>query len=182
MNGLAALGVLFLAVGECFSWWRWKTSNVWFIVSFSTNLVTTASPLARNVDVDSPLVEVENVKTDDPAHRWMLVPDGDGRMHLIDFNSYQTEPAPFFNADNDVLLILFTQRNRNSGQRLTFDANAIRNTAFNSGAPTRFVIHGWNNDGNSAVNTQITDGYLNRGDFNVVSDSWAETEMRHKSN
>lgn len=111
----------------------------------------------------------EDVKVDDPKHRWAMIPDGDGKMHLIDLNPYHVDIEPFFNADNDVIFSLFTQRNPTSGQRLTMDANAIRNTNWNAGANTRFVIHGWNNDGNSAVNTQIRSAYLQRGDFNVVS-------------
>lgn len=84
-------------------------------------------------------------------------------------NTYQAGVAPLFNAENDVFFMLYTQRNPTSGQRLTFNADAIRNTQFNSGAPTRFIIHGWNNDHQSDVNTQITGAYVQRGDFNVVS-------------
>lgn len=98
-----------------------------------------------------------------------MIPDGDGKVHLIDLNPYHVELAPFFNAENDVFFMLYTQRNRDNGQRLSLNADAIRNTQFNSGAETRFIIHGWNNDGNSPVNTQIKSAYLDRGDFNVVS-------------
>jgi pancreatic triacylglycerol lipase len=128
-----------------------------------------ASPISRDVEEFVPQYE-GNVDVNDPRHRWTLIPDGSGKMHLIDLNPYEGEAIePMFNAQNDVFFLLFTPRNPTSGQRLsTNDANAIRNTQWNSGAPTRFVIHGWNNDAKSAVNTQITAAYVARGNFNVV--------------
>lgn len=142
----------------------------------------TASPITFDQNDElSPLKELkEEVIVDDPKHRWSLIPDGSGRMHLIDFNSYETETVePRFNAQNDVFFLLFTRRNPTSGQRLsTNDANAIRNTQWNSKVPTRFVIHGWNNDNTAAVNTQITAGYINRGDFNVVSFKNVEKKVK----
>lgn len=36
----------------------------------------------------------------------------------------------------------------------------------------RFIIHGWNNNGGSAVNTRIRTAYLNRGAFNVIVVDW----------
>lgn len=129
-----------------------------------------ASPINQNVDEISPLVEVQaSVNKEDPKHRWTLVPDGSGKMHLVDLNPYEVEIAPMFNADNDVFFLLFTPRNPTVGQRITFNVNGIRNSQFNSGAPTRFIIHGWNNDNDSPVNRLITAAYLRRGEFNVVS-------------
>ena len=131
-----------------------------------------ATPIARIADDISPLVEInDDVQLNDPRHRWSLIPDGDGKMHLLDVNTYQTEPEaiqPSWNADNDVFFVLCTHRNR-GGARVNIDANQIRNNGFNAGAPVRFIIHGWNNNQGSDVNTNIRDAYLNRGDFNVVS-------------
>jgi hypothetical protein len=99
-----------------------------------------------------------------------MVPDGNSRMHLVDLETYKVdESEPFFNADSDVFFMLFTQQNPTSGQRLDFNVDSIRTSDFNPSSPTRFVIHGWNNEYTSDVNLQISSGYLNRGDFNVVS-------------
>lgn len=103
-------------------------------------------------------------------HRWVMVPDGDYKMHLVDLNTYEPSDAePFFNAANDVFFVLRSKRNPTNGERIPFNADAIRNTEFNPSLPTRFVIHGWNNEHTSDVNVQISAGYLNRGEFNVVS-------------
>ena len=102
-----------------------------------------------------------------------MVPDNEGRMHLIDLQPVELEPEPFFNADRDVFFLLFTRRNPLVGQRIGFDAAAIRNTNWNTAAPgTRFIIHGFNNDNQSPVSTMITAAYLRRSDFNVVVVDW----------
>lgn len=102
-------------------------------------------------------------------HRWALVPDNEGRMHLMDLNPIEVEVEPAFNADNDVFFVLFTRRNPTSGQRLSFNAAAIRNTNWNSAAGgTRFIVHGFNNNHQSPVNVDITRAFLARADHNVV--------------
>lgn len=95
---------------------------------FAIDKAISASPIQKNEEI-VPLME-EEVQVEDPRHRWAMIPDGSGKMHLIDLNPYQSEAIePSFNAQNDVFFLLFTPRNPTSGQRLTTnDANAIRNT------------------------------------------------------
>ncbi|CAO1437164.1 unnamed protein product [Diamesa hyperborea] len=91
----------------------------------------------------------------------------------LDLNPVEVVVEPFFNADNDVFFLLFTRRNPLVGQKIGFDAAAIRNTNWNTAAPgTRFIIHGFNNDNRSPVNTMITAAYLRRNDMNVVVVDW----------
>lgn len=102
-------------------------------------------------------------------HRWALVPDNEGRMHLMDMNPIEAEPEPSFNPDVDVFFVLFTRRNPTAGQRLSFNAANIRSTNWNSNAGgTRFIIHGFNNNHRSPVNVDITRAFLARADHNVV--------------
>lgn len=120
-----------------------------------------------------PISESVIAPHEDVQHRWSLVPDNEGRMHLVDLNPVEVVAEPFFNADNDVFFLLFTRRNPLVGQRIGFDAAAIRNTNWNINAPgTRFIIHGFNNDNRSPVNTMITAAYLRRNDMNVVVVDW----------
>ena len=127
-----------------------------------------ASPLTNRKSVDDSEVEVDVMN---PNHRWTLVPDADGRMHLMDLNPIEVQIEPMFNAVNEVFFVLFTRNNRN-GVRIGMDINGIRSTTYNSAHPTRFIIHGWNNDQNAAVNKLITEAYLTRGDFNVIVVDW----------
>ncbi|CRK89208.1 CLUMA_CG002968, isoform A [Clunio marinus] len=111
----------------------------------------------------------------EPKHRWTLIPDGDGRMHLMDLNPIEPiEPVePSFNADNDVFFVLFTRRNPTAGQRLARTTASINGSQWRSTAGgTRFIIHGWNNNPLSPVNTMITQAYLAAADHNVVRVDW----------
>lgn len=109
-------------------------------------------------------------------HRWTLVPDSDGRMHLMDLNPVDAdmvEIEPMFTPETDTAFLLFTRNNRNAAQRLTRDANAIRASNFNVNWPVRLLIHGFNSGPSSGVNTATTTSYLNRGDFNVIVVDWS---------
>uniref|UniRef100_A0A453Z0M3 Lipase domain-containing protein n=1 Tax=Anopheles gambiae TaxID=7165 RepID=A0A453Z0M3_ANOGA len=107
---------------------------------------------------------------------WQLVPDGDGRLHLVNTDPFnlgsQDEPAPLFNADTDTIFLLFTRNNRNSGHRITPGNAGTLGPHWNGGRQTRFIIHGWNNNGGSEVNVAIRNAYLDRADINVIVVDW----------
>ncbi|ETN66991.1 lipase [Anopheles darlingi] len=110
------------------------------------------------------------------ADQWTLVPDGDGRLHLVNLNPYnidETVPEPHFTAATDTIFRLYTRSNRNTPQVIGLgDAGSLSASSFNAGHPTRFIIHGWNNDGFSEVNMILRDAWLDRGDFNVITVDW----------
>jgi pimeloyl-ACP methyl ester carboxylesterase len=111
----------------------------------------------------------------DESPEWSLVPDGNGNFHYIDAKAQynEPEPEPFFNAPNDVIFRLFTRRNPTAPQTITFNnAGSLTGSQFNAAHPTRFIIHGWNNDGGSPINTQIRTAYINRAEFNVITVDW----------
>lgn len=63
--------------------------------------------------------------------------------------------------------MLFTRNNPTNGQQLT-TVDSIRNSNFNSAAPVRVLIHGWNSGLSSGVNTAPTNSYLQLGNFNII--------------
>lgn len=101
-----------------------------------------------------------------------MVPDHNGRMHIIDVNSIEIEPEPQFNAETDTIFLLFTRRNRNSGHRITFDMNTVRNSNWTANNDVRFVIHGWNQNQNAGLNTYMRNSFLDRANHNVVVVDW----------
>ncbi|EAT41287.1 AAEL007044-PA [Aedes aegypti] len=108
---------------------------------------------------------------------WSLVPDGNGHLHLVNTDPYnlagQEEPEAYFNADTQTIFRLFTRANRNTNGHVIQLGNAGSLGSFwNGGRQTRLIIHGWNNNGGSPVNTQIRNAYLDRGDFNVITVDW----------
>uniref|UniRef100_A0A0E4C745 Lipase domain-containing protein n=4 Tax=gambiae species complex TaxID=44542 RepID=A0A0E4C745_ANOGA len=107
---------------------------------------------------------------------WMLIPDGNGRLHLANLNPYnmdETVPEPHFTAATDTIFRLYTRSNRDTPQVVGLnDAGSLSGSNFNAAHPTRFIIHGWNNDGFSEVNMILKDAWLDRGDFNVFTVDW----------
>lgn len=113
---------------------------------------------------------IEQVRRDEYQPRFAMVPDTDGRMFLADLRAEAVEPS--FNADNDVFFLLFTRQNPTAGQRIGLDTSAIAGSNFAASRPTRFIVHGWNNNGGSQVNVEITSAYLRQGDYNVIVVDW----------
>lgn len=110
---------------------------------------------------------------DDKDHRWSLVPDSQGRMHLYDTMPIEVEPEPIFDPLNDIIFLLFTRLNPIEGQRITFDMNTIRNSNWNEKNDVRFIIHGWNSDQNTAMNIFMRREFLEKEDLNVVVVDWS---------
>lgn len=99
--------------------------------------------------------------------RWNLIPDEEGKLHVIDVNPIEDVVEPAFTPETDTRFVLFTRNNPTSGQVLT-TPDSIRNSHFNPSAPVRVLIHGWNSGLSSGVNTRPTESYLQLGNFNVI--------------
>lgn len=94
-------------------------------------------------------------------------------MVLTDLHNIQLEPEAFFNPETDVPLLLFTRSNPTTPQFLTLNPGTVAASNFNPNHNTKFLIHGWNSNGQDGFNVQATAAYLARGDFNVICVDWA---------
>ncbi|XP_058126421.1 pancreatic triacylglycerol lipase-like [Anopheles ziemanni] len=110
------------------------------------------------------------------SDKWMLIPDGNGRLHLANLNPYnidETVPEPHFTAGTDTIFRLYTRANRDTPQVVQLgQAPTLSASNFNPANPTRFIIHGWNNNGFSEVNMMLKDAWLTRDEFNVFTVDW----------
>jgi pancreatic triacylglycerol lipase len=89
-------------------------------------------------------------------------------VHLVDLNPFETSVEPLFNAESDVIFLLYTRQNPTVGQRINLrDLNSLRNSNFNAAHPTRITIHGWRGGPNSTVNRHVNFQYFLIGDYNV---------------
>ncbi|KAL1402669.1 hypothetical protein pipiens_005990 [Culex pipiens pipiens] len=134
--------------------------NSVLVIVFGLLTVATAAPLDQ-LDQD----------------KWSLVPDSNGHLHLVNLNPYsvpdQLEPEKLFIPAQDTIFRLYTRSNPLAPQVLVLNnADSISASDFNPSLQTRFIIHGWNNDGFSEVNTILTNAWLTRGDFNVITVDW----------
>lgn len=104
---------------------------------------------------------------------WNIVPDGNGDLHLIHRSElFDPEIEGRFDATADVIFLLRTQANRDGERIILGDSGSLSSSNFNPSIPTRFVIHGWNNEASSDVNQYITNAYLDVGAFNVIVVDW----------
>lgn len=63
--------------------------------------------------------------------------------------------------------------NRNNHQILVNgDINSVRNSNYRANRPTKVIVHGWNSNGNSGVNTYARDAFLAVQDCNVIVVDW----------
>lgn len=72
-----------------------------------------------------------------------MVPDTDGKMHLVDIHSVDMEAEPAFNAPTDVIFRLWTRQNSASGQIVGLNNNGQLDASnYVASRQTRFHVHG----------------------------------------
>ncbi|CAK1544575.1 unnamed protein product [Leptosia nina] len=106
--------------------------------------------------------------------RYIWMPDGEGVPHLVDL--HQPADEAFLNSrnGNNNQYWLFTRQNRNNRQNLqNGNANSVRNSNYRGNRPTKFIVHGWRNNGNSPMNPLIKDAFLAVMDCNVIVVDWS---------
>lgn len=125
---------------------------------------------------EHPELKPKETEQNGTSARWVMIPDLEEKvMRLVDLDAHmknlsQNELNRRFNAENDIDYKLYTRNHRMIGENLNFNADHIRSkTSFNPNNPTRVIIHGWINHYGSPINRRITEAYLDRGDFNIVS-------------
>lgn len=103
---------------------------------------------------------------------WHLVPDADGKMHLVDIGGVDSPVEPLFNAFTDVVFRLFTRSNRDAGQAITIYNDAqLAASNFNPTHRTQFQLHGWN--GGGAGTGRTTAGHLlDQIECNFIGVDW----------
>lgn len=71
-------------------------------------------------------------------HDWQLIPNSEGKMHLVDISNYDAGIEPAFNAWTDVIFTLFTRNNQVVGDDIQLNNIAqLFASNFNPFHPTR---------------------------------------------
>lgn len=82
-----------------------------------------------------------------------------------------------FDRLNDVAFRLHTKANKVRGESIVLDDGGASLSAsnFNAANPTRFIVHGWSQNGSSEVNKVILEAYHKRkDDFNLIVVDWGK--------
>ncbi|XP_037036484.1 phospholipase A1 member A-like isoform X2 [Bradysia coprophila] len=123
----------------------------------------------------TPLYENRNGDKSDAINSdWILVPDANYNLHLIDTNAEETAAIePTFNGPNDMVFQLFTRSNPTVPQTIRLGNNQdLQNSFFNPNHQTRFHVHGWLDGGANVPANPYRDAYLQQGDFNFFAVDW----------
>ncbi|CAD7079314.1 unnamed protein product [Hermetia illucens] len=105
---------------------------------------------------------------------WAMIPDGSGRLHLTNIKQLEHEASLMPRVETVARFLLYTRKNPTNAQELyQADSDGLKKSNFDASRPTRFIIHGFINDGDSEVNVVVRDAYLARGDYNVIVVDWS---------
>lgn len=99
-----------------------------FIAEITIKLFTAANPLPKN---------------DENQEDWQLVPDANGKLHLVDIKSSDDvgEVGPAFVGIQDIIFRLFTRSNLNTPQIIRINNQGdLANSFFNPQHQTRFMV------------------------------------------
>lgn len=96
---------------------------------------------------------------------------------MVDANPLEADLAAetLFDGFKDVHFLLYTRENPLVPDEIkVFNEESVLSSHFNPALPTRYNIHGWNNNGRSEVNVLIRDAYLQKGPCNVIIVDWGK--------
>ncbi|XP_030022480.2 pancreatic triacylglycerol lipase [Manduca sexta] len=120
-----------------------------------------------------PQVPGDNSHYVEGVSRFIWMPDGDGVPHLVDLEERVDHSVLNSRNGANNQYFLFTRQNANSPQIIiNGDVNSVKNSNYRANRPTKVIVHGWNSDRNSKVNTEITSAFLAVEDVNVIVVEW----------
>ncbi|XP_011556561.3 pancreatic triacylglycerol lipase-like [Plutella xylostella] len=122
-----------------------------------------------------PAIPGDNSHYVEGVSRYIWMPDGEGVPHLVDLEEPADESLLNDMSRNGAnnQYWLFTRRNPTNHQLLVSgNSNSISNSNFIRGAPIKVIVHGWNSNGRSDVNTVITPALLQVENCNVIVVDW----------
>lgn len=111
---------------------------------------------------------------EEPTQGGWFMPQLDGSFEWMSVEELQTikDNVSKERAAGPIKFYVFTSTTAKTEVALN-DATALKNSKFNKANPTRFIIHGWNNNYNSDVNTELRAAFFSKGAHNVISVDWS---------
>ncbi|XP_059473841.1 pancreatic triacylglycerol lipase-like [Neocloeon triangulifer] len=104
------------------------------------------------------------------AKKWINIPGVDGKMNLaiLDMESRADVTDPY----TQITFHLYTRSNRNTAQQIWVDN--LNGAPFDAAKPTKFIIHGFTDDGFTEWAINMKNSFLDQGDVNVICVDWSE--------
>ncbi|CAH1639581.1 unnamed protein product [Spodoptera littoralis] len=135
-------------------------------------LVALATLIALSAGSAIPLVPGDNSHYVEGESRYIWMPDGEGKPHLVDLHEPVDERAIARNGANNQYW-LYTRENPSNAQIIVHgNVNSITSSNYRANRGLKVIVHGWNNNGNTAMNPLITSAFLAVQDVNVIVVDW----------
>ncbi|XP_061708238.1 uncharacterized protein LOC133518594 [Cydia pomonella] len=136
-------------------------------------LVVLSALVALCAGTAIPLVPGDNSHYVEGESRYIWMPDGDGNPHLVDLQEPVDEAFLRNKNGANNQYWLYTRWNPTNPQVIVNgNANTIWSSNYVASRPLKVIVHGWNSDGNSAINPLIRDAFLAISDANVIVVDW----------
>ncbi|XP_063394976.1 pancreatic triacylglycerol lipase-like [Cydia fagiglandana] len=120
-----------------------------------------------------PLVPGDNSHYVEGESRFIWMPDGEGVPHLVDLQEPVDEDFLRNRNGANNQYWLYTRWNPTNPQVIVHgNANTIWSSNYVASRPLKVIVHGWNSDGNSAINPLVRDAFLAVSDANVIVVDW----------
>lgn len=102
-------------------------------------------------------------------NRYVILPDDNGKLHFVDLQEPVTRLATLYD------ITLYLHRSNNESPEVIEASSyekAFTSTKFDPKLKTVFIIHGWNNDYTSPVNTFVREAVLDNYNVNLFVVDW----------
>lgn len=113
-----------------------------------------------------------------PGFHW--IPTLQGGFHLVDeneINNFNEDPnAPKYDPYRDMGFRLYTNKNGRVPELIGIDdADALKESSFDSSLESRLMIHGWGDNGvTGGAIRLVMEAYLDKGDYNFFAIDWSK--------
>ncbi|XP_026731988.1 pancreatic triacylglycerol lipase-like [Trichoplusia ni] len=120
-----------------------------------------------------PSVPGDNSHYVEGESRYIWMPDSEDTPVLVDLHEPVDKALVHARNGANNQYWLYTRSNQNSKQILVNgNINSVRNSNYASNKGIKVIVHGWNNNGDSHVNTVIRQAFLAVQDVNVIVVDW----------
>ncbi|XP_075970409.1 pancreatic lipase-related protein 2-like [Anticarsia gemmatalis] len=139
------------------------------LLALSASHVIPAGPSDEAI----PTIPGDNSHYVEGESRYVWMPDGEGNPVLVDLDEPVDESVLDSRNGANNQYWLFTRRNPNNAQIIRHnEADTITSSNYQRNRPLKVIVHGWNNNGNTAMNPTITSAFLAVQDCNVIVVDW----------
>ncbi|KAL9698114.1 hypothetical protein quinque_001555 [Culex quinquefasciatus] len=110
----------------------------------------------------------------DHEPNWVMIPTASGNFVWVHRKIVEAKTlAKRGLTESDIRFIFYSRTNYTGYVHNLNGLTLLSESVFDSSRPTRIIIHGWLNNGDSPLNDHLRKAYLYNWDYNVISVDWS---------